>query len=120
VAPGGSLVLAIYKQTHHTTCVKTIKWGYNQVSGTIQHAVAFLFAAFIRLRIFSHSERGMDFWLHEIDWVRAHTNARRGPEAEELYMIKDSRCNNILRPGYQPVAVNSPFAGSQHENCLFY
>lgn len=76
VAPGGTLVLAIYNK-HVTSPVWTvIKWSYNQSPAWLQKIIAAVFAGIIYIAKFFvtwrnplSKERGMDFWVDVIDWV---------------------------------------------------
>jgi SAM-dependent methyltransferase len=76
VAPGGTLVLAIYNR-HSTSAIwRVIKRVYNQVPQLIQRLMIILFAGVIYLAKLAvtrrnplEKERGMDFWYDVIDWV---------------------------------------------------
>lgn len=76
VAPGGTLVLAIYNRHLTSPAWLAIKWLYNQVPAPVQRLMAVVFAAIIYLAKFAvtrrnplEKERGMDFWYDVIDWV---------------------------------------------------
>jgi SAM-dependent methyltransferase len=76
VAPGGTLVLAIYNKHVTSPIWKWIKWFYNQLPGVCKQLMAFLFAGIIYVAKFlvtRHNpldkERGMDFWYDVIDWI---------------------------------------------------
>ncbi len=76
VAPGGTLVLGIYKKHITSPVWKAIKWLYNQVPSVVQRMMAVFFAGIIYIAKFLVTranpltkERGMDFWYDVIDWV---------------------------------------------------
>jgi SAM-dependent methyltransferase len=76
VAPGGTLVLALYKRHSTSAAWRAIKWFYNQVPPVVQRAMIPPFAAIIYLAKLAvtrrnplEKQRGMDFWYDVIDWV---------------------------------------------------
>jgi SAM-dependent methyltransferase len=76
VAPGGSLVLAIYNQHWSSPAWRTIKWLYNQLPGFGQRILALIFAIIIYIAKFLvtrrnplSKQRGMNFWYDVVDWV---------------------------------------------------
>ena len=76
VAPGGTLVLAIYKKHITSPIWQPIKWLYNQLPRAGQHVMALLFAGIIYVakllatrRNPLTKERGMSFWYDVIDWI---------------------------------------------------
>jgi len=76
VAPGGTLVLAIYNKHVTSPAWKLIKRSYNQAPVWLQKIMVALFAGIIYIAKFLvtwrnplSKERGMDFWFDVIDWV---------------------------------------------------
>jgi SAM-dependent methyltransferase len=76
VAPGGTLVLAIYNEHVTSSTWRGIKWLYNQVPPLLQRLLALVLGGVIwvaKLAVTRRNpfekERGMDFWYDVIDWV---------------------------------------------------
>jgi len=76
VAPGGTLVLGIYKRHITSPIWRIIKRGYNHAPAWIQRGMIPPFAALIYIakllvtrRNPLEKQRGMDFWYDVIDWV---------------------------------------------------
>ena len=76
VAPGGTLVLAIYNKHITSPVWRGIKWIYNQAPRFVQRFMILVFAGIIyvaKLLVTRtnplNKERGMDFWFDVIDWV---------------------------------------------------
>jgi ubiquinone/menaquinone biosynthesis C-methylase UbiE len=76
VAPGGTLVLAIYNKHSTSPAWRSIKWFYNQMPQLIQRFMILIFAGVIYCAKFLvtrtnplKKERGMDFWFDVVDWV---------------------------------------------------
>jgi 2-polyprenyl-6-hydroxyphenyl methylase/3-demethylubiquinone-9 3-methyltransferase len=76
VAPGGTLVLALYKRHVTSPAWTAIKWLYNRVPPLAQRAMIPPFAGLIYLAKLAvtrrnplEKQRGMDFWYDVIDWV---------------------------------------------------
>jgi len=76
VAPGGTLVLAIYNKHFTSSAWKVIKWTYNQMPRIIQRLMVLLLGGVIYVTKFLvtrrnplNKERGMDFWFDVVDWV---------------------------------------------------
>jgi SAM-dependent methyltransferase len=76
VAPGGTLVLAIYNRHVTSPAWTRIKWLYNQLPSLGQRLMAFVFAGIIYIAKFLvtrrnplEKERGMNFWYDVIDWI---------------------------------------------------
>ena len=76
VAPGGTLVLAVYNKHVTSPAWRIIKWSYNQAPAALQKVMAIMFSAVIYIAKFLvtwknplSKERGMDFWFDVIDWI---------------------------------------------------
>jgi 2-polyprenyl-3-methyl-5-hydroxy-6-metoxy-1,4-benzoquinol methylase len=76
VAPGGTLVMAIYNKHITSPIWRSIKWFYNQAPRLVQRLMILIFAGIIYIAKFLvtrtnplNKERGMDFWFDVIDWV---------------------------------------------------
>ncbi|HNP72445.1 MAG TPA: methyltransferase domain-containing protein [Kouleothrix sp.] len=76
VAPGGTLVLAIYNRHITSRAWRAIKWFYNQMPAPVKQLMAIVFAGIIYLAKLAvtrrnplEKERGMDFWYDVIDWI---------------------------------------------------
>ena len=76
VAPGGTLVLAIYNRHSTSRAWRAIKWFYNQAPTLVKQLMAIVFAGIIYVakllvtrRNPLEKERGMDFWYDVIDWI---------------------------------------------------
>lgn len=76
VAPGGVLVLGIYKRHMTSPIWRVIKRSYNQAPAWVQRGMIPPFAALIYIakllvtrRNPLEKQRGMDFWYDVIDWV---------------------------------------------------
>jgi SAM-dependent methyltransferase len=76
VAPGGTIVLAIYNKHITSPAWTAIKWLYNQLPSVGQRLMAIVFAGIIYIakslvtrRNPLDKERGMDFWYDVIDWI---------------------------------------------------
>lgn len=76
VAPGGTLVLAIYNQHATSPAWRLVKRTYNRVPGLAKTmmagaaaAVIFVAKALVTRRNPLEKERGMSFWYDVVDWV---------------------------------------------------
>jgi 2-polyprenyl-6-hydroxyphenyl methylase/3-demethylubiquinone-9 3-methyltransferase len=76
VAPGGTLVVAIYNKHSTSPVWRSIKWFYNQAPRLLQSFMILIFAGVIYGAKFLvtqtnplKKERGMDFWFDVVDWV---------------------------------------------------
>ncbi len=93
VAPGGTLVLAIYNKHVTSRAWNAIKWAYNQAPGPLQHLMALIFAGIIYVakllvtrRNPLNKQRGMDFWYDVIDWVGGYPYEYATPGELEAFM----------------------------------
>jgi 2-polyprenyl-6-hydroxyphenyl methylase/3-demethylubiquinone-9 3-methyltransferase len=113
VAPGGTLVLAIYNKHITSPVWKGIKWTYNHVPHMAQSMMVLLFGGIIYVAKFLvtrtnplNKERGMDFWFDVIDWVGGYPYEYETPEK-----IKRTMCNHgfdlkVYLPARVPTGCN--------------
>jgi ubiquinone/menaquinone biosynthesis C-methylase UbiE len=99
VAPGGTLVLAIYNKHSTSPAWRSIKWFYNQVPQLVQRFMIFTFAGVIYGAKFLvtrtnplKKERGMDFWFDVVDWVGGYPYE---------YAIPNDVVMTVTRGGFQ-------------------
>lgn len=95
VAPGGTLVLAIYNRHWSSRAWTMIKWLYNRLPEVGQRLMAILFAGIIYVAKFLvtrrnplNKERGMDFWYDVIDWIGGYPYEYATPDEIEDFMQK--------------------------------
>lgn len=93
VAPGGTLVLAIYNKHVTSPAWKAIKRLYNRAPGAAQYLMAIGFAPAIYTAKFLATgrnpltkERGMDFWHDVIDWIGGYPYEYATREEIESFM----------------------------------
>ncbi len=93
VAPGGTLVLAIYNRHVTSPVWKRIKWLYNRLPRFGQQIMTLVFAGIIYIaklvvtrRNPLEKERGMDFWYDVIDWIGGYPYEYATPQAVESYV----------------------------------
>lgn len=93
VAPGGTLVLAIYNRHITSPVWRCIKWLYNHVPGLVQRIIALVFAGVIYVAKLAvtrrnplEKERGMDFWYDVIDWVGGYPYEYASPAEIEAFV----------------------------------
>jgi len=113
VAPGGTLVLAIYNKHVTSPLWKGIKWTYNHVPHIAQTMMVLLFGGIIYVTKFLvtrtnplNKERGMDFWFDVIDWVGGYPYEYETPEK-----IRRTMCNHgfdlkVYTPARVPTGCN--------------
>jgi SAM-dependent methyltransferase len=95
VAPGGTLVLAIYNKHITSPVWKRIKWLYNQLPGAGQRFMTILFAGVIYIakllatrRNPLEKERGMSFWYDVVDWIGGYPYEYATPEEVQEFMYQ--------------------------------
>lgn len=95
VAPGGNLVLAIYKKHITSPIWKAVKWIYNQTPRIVQRVMILFFAGIIYIAKFLvtrsnplKKERGMDFWFDVIDWVGGYPYEYATASEVETFMTR--------------------------------
>lgn len=93
VAPGGTLVIALYKQHSTAPAWRAIKRFYNHVPALVQRAMIPPFAALIYLAKFAvtrrnpfEKQRGMDFWYDVIDWIGGYPYEYAAPAEVECFV----------------------------------
>jgi 2-polyprenyl-6-hydroxyphenyl methylase/3-demethylubiquinone-9 3-methyltransferase len=93
VAPGGTLVLAIYNRHVTSPVWKRIKWFYNRLPRLGQQVMTILFAGIIYVakllvtrRNPLEKERGMDFWYDVIDWIGGYPYEYATPQEVKSYV----------------------------------
>jgi 2-polyprenyl-6-hydroxyphenyl methylase/3-demethylubiquinone-9 3-methyltransferase len=113
VAPGGTLVLAIYNRHITSPVWKMIKWFYNQVPGFLQSLMAIFFAAIIYVAKFLvtrrnplEKERGMDFWYDVIDWIGGYPYEYATSQEVEDFLQKQGFRLQRLVPAQVPTGCN--------------
>jgi 2-polyprenyl-6-hydroxyphenyl methylase/3-demethylubiquinone-9 3-methyltransferase len=113
VAPGGTLVLAIYNQHATSGIWKRIKWFYNQVPALIQRllVLVFAFVIFVAKLIVTRrnpleKERGMDFWYDVIDWVGGYPYEYATPSAMTTLIEAQGYRLQKLVPAQVPTGCN--------------
>ncbi|PDV98092.1 methyltransferase [Candidatus Chloroploca asiatica] len=94
VAPGGTLVLGLYKRHSTSPIWKGIKWFYNRVPPLMQRIMIPFFAAVIYLakllvtqRNPLEKQRGMDFWYDVIDWVGGYPYEYATVQEVKIFVI---------------------------------
>ena len=92
VAPGGTLVLAIYNKHVTSPIWKRINWLYNRLPGFGQRLTVLFFAGIIYVAEFlatrrnpRDKERGMDFWYDVIDWLGGYPYEYATPQEVETF-----------------------------------
>ncbi|NTU82899.1 MAG: methyltransferase domain-containing protein [Chloroflexales bacterium] len=93
VAPGGTMVLAIYNRHITSPIWRGIKWLYNRVPAIAQRLMAIIFAGIIYLAKLAvtrrnplEKERGMDFWYDVIDWIGGYPYEYATPSEIERFV----------------------------------
>lgn len=113
VAPGGTLVLAIYNRHITSPIWRGIKWLYNSVPAPLQRGMAILFAGVIYLAKLAvtrrnplEKERGMDFWYDVIDWVGGYPYEYASPAEVEGFVAGLGLSLRRLVPAQVPTGCN--------------
>ncbi|HEY2989127.1 MAG TPA: class I SAM-dependent methyltransferase [Candidatus Binatia bacterium] len=113
VAPGGTLVLAIYNKHLTSPAWREIKRFYNRAPGAAQYLLAIFFAPVIYVAKFLvtgrnplHKERGMDFWHDVIDWIGGFPYEYAPREEVEAFMKASGFRLRRAVPGQTPIACN--------------
>ncbi|MBX0331031.1 class I SAM-dependent methyltransferase [Oscillochloris sp. ZM17-4] len=113
VAPGGTLVLAIYNRHITSPIWRGIKWLYNRVPGFVQRLMAIVFAGVIYLAKLAvtrrnplEKERGMDFWYDVIDWVGGYPYEYASPAEVETFVQGLGLTLRSLAPAQVPTGCN--------------
>jgi len=113
VAPGATLVLAIYNKHSTSPAWRSIKWFYNQVPKPIQKFMIFIFAGVIYGAKFLvtranplKKERGMDFWFDVVDWVGGYPYEYEAPEKIKQTMCKYGFELKAYTPARVPTGCN--------------
>jgi 2-polyprenyl-6-hydroxyphenyl methylase/3-demethylubiquinone-9 3-methyltransferase len=113
VAPGGTLVLAIYNQHITSSTWRGIKWFYNQMPPIIQRLMAILLGGVIwvaKLAVTRRNplekERGMDFWYDVIDWVGGYPYEYATPTAIQQFVEGQGFRQIRLVPAQVPTGCN--------------
>jgi 2-polyprenyl-6-hydroxyphenyl methylase/3-demethylubiquinone-9 3-methyltransferase len=113
VAPGGTMVLAIYNRHSTSRAWRSIKWSYNQMPGLLQRLMVLAFAVVIYLAKLAvtrrnplEKERGMDFWYDVIDWVGGYPYEYASPAEIERGMAELGFTLTKLVPAQVPTGCN--------------
>jgi 2-polyprenyl-6-hydroxyphenyl methylase/3-demethylubiquinone-9 3-methyltransferase len=113
VAPGGTLILAIYNRHLTSSVWRGIKWFYNQVPSIIQRLMAVLFAGVIYVAKLAvtrrnplEKERGMDFWYDVIDWIGGYPYEYASPAEIETFLRRLGFTLRTLVPAQVPTGCN--------------
>jgi 2-polyprenyl-6-hydroxyphenyl methylase/3-demethylubiquinone-9 3-methyltransferase len=94
VAPGGTLVLAIYNKHITSPAWRLIKRLYNYLPGFGRFLMALWFSGIIYGAKFLvtrrnplNKERGMDFWYDVVDWIGGYPYEYATPQEVERFVI---------------------------------
>ena len=113
VAPGGTLVLAIYNKHITSPLWKGIKWTYNHVPHIAQTMMVLFLGGIIYVAKFLvtrtnplNKERGMDFWFDVIDWVGGYPYEYETPEKTKRTMCNHGFDLKVYIPARVPTGCN--------------
>lgn len=113
VAPGGTLILAIYNRHLTSPVWRGIKWFYNRVPPLVQRLMAGGFAVIIYLAKLAVTrrnplakERGMDFWYDVIDWIGGYPYEYATPAEIERFVAGLGLTLRRLVPAQVPTGCN--------------
>ena len=113
VAPGGTLVLAIYNKHFTSPVWSAIKWTYNRTPLFVQRSMIVVFAGIIYVAKFFLTrtnplikERGMDFWFDVIDWVGGYPYEFAAPDKVKEHVNKGGFSLSKYVPAEVPTGCN--------------
>jgi 2-polyprenyl-6-hydroxyphenyl methylase/3-demethylubiquinone-9 3-methyltransferase len=113
VAPGGTLVLAIYAKHFTSPAWSVIKRSYNAAPGLVRRAMLSGMAPVIYAAKFLvtrqnplRKDRGMDFWFDVVDWVGGYPYEYASPEEVSARMTAMGFLVRDLQPASVPTGCN--------------
>jgi 2-polyprenyl-6-hydroxyphenyl methylase/3-demethylubiquinone-9 3-methyltransferase len=113
VAPGGTLVIAIYNKHITSPFWRGIKWIYNQAPAFAQRLMILIFAGVIYVAKFLvtrtnplNKERGMDFWFDVVDWVGGYPYEYAAPIVVEQRICSKGFTLQKCVPAQVPTGCN--------------